>query len=123
MVIEGQRVLAIERTPPLPPTLDRLLAAMRVTYRAPLLIRGTRPVCQSEQDHRLHLFAEGRHVGRDGVTRDLRLFMCADCQSVGVRDVSYDRLDGLPVGRKGPARRDAILGWYSGQRRNGREYR
>lgn len=123
MVIEGQRVLAVTRTPPLPPTLDRLLAAMRVTYRSDLVIRGTRPVCLSEQAHRLHLFVEGRHLGTDGVARDLRLFMCLDCSAVGVRDISLDRMPGLPAGRKGPARRDAILGWYSGARPGQRQYR
>lgn len=123
MVIEGQRVLAIQRTPPLPPTLDRLLATMRVTHRAPLVIRGTRAVCQSEQDHRLVLFCEGRHVGRDGIVRDLRLFACQDCGAVGVRDTSFDRLPGLTTGRRGPARKDAVLGWYSGARPSQREYR
>ena len=123
MVIDGQRVLAVDRRPPLPPTLDRLLATMRVTFRSPLAIRGTRPACQREQDHRLLLFAEGRHFGLDGILRDLRLFMCADCETVGVRDVSIDLMAGLPTGGHAPRRRDHLIGWYSGARRNQRQYR
>jgi len=121
-VIEGHRVLVIDRTPPIPQHLDRLLATMRLTYRNLVAPRGTRPTCQSERDHRLVLFAEGRHVGRDGVVRDLRLTICQDCASVCVRDITIDTLDRLPTGGRKPRRRDLVLGWYSGARRNNRTY-
>lgn len=121
-VIEGHRVLVVDRRPPLPQTLAALLAGMRVTFRTTTPIRGTRPACQSEQDHRLHPFVEGRHVGTDAVARDLRLLMCADCESVCVRDISLDTLSRLPTGRLSPRRRDHVIGWYSGARRNQRTY-
>ena len=121
MVIEGRRVLVTDRTPPIPGTLDRLLAEMVVTLAADVRPMGARAVCLAEV-HRLRVFREGRHVGRDGVVRDLRLLMCADCQAVAVRDVSVDRLTGLRTGSRLPRRRDFILGWYSGARANQRVY-
>lgn len=121
VVIEGRRALVKERRPPLPQTLDALLGAMRVTFRQPVPIRGARPACQSEQDHRLALFVEGRHLGSDAVARDLRLLMCADCESVCVRDITHDYIP--TPRRRSLRRRDAILGWYSGARRSQRQYR
>lgn len=121
MVIEGRRVLVTDRTPPIPGTLDVLLAEMRVTLAADVKPSGTRSVCISDQDHRLRVFREGRHVGRDGVVRDLRLLMCADCESVCVRDISRDRLAGLSISRL-PRRRDHVIGWYSGSRPANRVY-
>lgn len=119
--IEGRRVLVVDRTPPLPSRLDWLLRAMRVTWQTEVRTHGARAACVSEQDHRLTRFVEGRHVGTDGVVRDLRLLMCVDCESVCVRDITTDL---LPTARRRPARRrDGVLGWYSGARRSQREYR
>ena len=122
MVIEGRRVLVVERPPPLPRTLDALLAAMSVTFRAPVRITGWRRQCD-EQDHRFFPWIDGRHTGTDGVDRRLRLLMCVDCEAVCVRDVSFDYLSSVPVGGRGPARRDHVIAWYSGARMRGREYR
>lgn len=121
MVIEGRKVLVIERHPPLPANLGQLLAEMSLTFRSPVRITGWRPEC-SAQDHRLLPFVDGRHLGTDGLRRDLRLYQCADCEGVQVRDVSIDRLPRLTVGTTGPARRDYIIGWYSGARRGQRQY-
>ncbi len=122
-IIEGRKTLVVERKPPLQQKLDRLLGAMTLvrTY-GDFSPAGARASCEMRQ-HRFLNFRDGRHVGLDGVVRDLRLQMCADCGAVCVRDISVDRLDGLPVGRRGPARRDRVIGWYSGARRNRREYR
>jgi hypothetical protein len=122
MVIEGQRVLIVERRPPLQPTLEGLRLAMRVTWETRLTRQGTRSACLNES-HRLVRFLEGRHVGLDGAVRDLRLFMCADCEAVQVRDVSLDRLDRLPTGSQPLRRRDHVIGWYSGARPGQRQYR
>jgi hypothetical protein len=122
ITIEGRRALVIERTPPLPAHLDTLLQMMAVTVRAPIRIGGWRPECGQEQ-HRFQFFAEGTYR-----SRRLRLLQCADCEGVQVRDVTLDRLADLGAGRAryGPKgalrRRDHILGWYSGARRNQRTY-
>jgi hypothetical protein len=121
--IEGQKVLIVERRPPLQPTLAGLRHALRVTFEVPLRRTGARKACVSDQDHRLIRFLEGRHVGLDGVVRDLRLFMCADCEAVSVRDISIDRLDRLPTGSQPLRRRDHAIGWYTGSRPGQREYR
>jgi hypothetical protein len=128
--IEGQTTLVVKRRPPLQPKLDQLLHALiQVTYRADLMPGGARVECERRQ-HRFKRFREGRHVGLDGVVRDLRLEMCADCGAVCVRDISLDTLSALSgdardarlTARSGPRRRDHILGWYSGARRNQRTY-
>lgn len=119
-VIEGHRTLVIERRPPLPARLDVLLAAPGMT-RYPLLITGWRGECAA-QDHRLKLIAEGNVRCPDTVRRDLRIYQCADCEAVCVRDVSVDRLDRLPTGGRLPLRRNHVLGWYSGARRNQQTY-
>lgn len=122
-LVDGQKTIVVERTPPLQQKLDRLLAALtRVCDYGDVRPTGARAACEMRQ-HRFLRFREGRHVGLDGVVRDLALQMCADCGAVCVRDQSIDRLPGLSPGRGGPARRDLILGWYSGARRNRREYR
>lgn len=123
VMIEGRPVEVVERNPPLPKTLDRLLAQLRLSVRYDVKPAGTSRNCEVLRDHRFATFATGRHVGLDGIVRDLRLLMCADCSAVCVRDVSVDRLPGLPAGGRGPSRRDLVLGWYSGARRNRREYR
>jgi hypothetical protein len=121
--IEGQRTFVVERRPPLQPKLDGLIGALvPTTYRADFGLTGAALSC-SLRDHRFRRFREGRHVGLDGVVRDLALQMCTDCGAVCVRDVSFDRLPGLRIGRGGPRRRDLVLGWYSGARPNQREYR
>jgi hypothetical protein len=121
--IEGQQTLVVPRTPPLQQKLDQLLTAMfHVTFRADIKPRGARAACEAARDHRFKTIREGRHWGLDAVLRDLRVQMCADCGAVCVRDVSYDRFDTARVARQGPRRRDMILGWYSGARRNRREY-
>ena len=121
--IEGRETLVVERTPPIPPKLDRLLSELyEVRLRADIRPTGTSVQCETLRTHRFRDFREGRHFGSDGVIRDLRLQMCQDCGAVCVRDVSYDRLPGLSTGRRGPLRKDHVLGWYTGARRNHREY-
>lgn len=122
-MIEGRTVLVVERTPPIQPTLETLRRAMFVTFEIPLRRSGARKACISEQDHRLVRFLEGRHAGVDGVVRDLRLSMCADCEAVCVRDISIDRLARLPTGSQPLRRRDHVIGWYTGARPRQREYR
>lgn len=123
-IIEGQPTLVVERRPPLPQSLPVLLGALsHVTAREDIVPGGTSVRCEQQRSHRFGVLRQGRHVGLDGVVRDLRIEMCRDCGAACVRDISYDRLAGLPVGRRGPARRDQVLGWYSGSRRRGREYR
>lgn len=121
-IIEGRKVLVTERRPPLPSRLDRLIAQMRITLRVPITITGWRADCGA-QEHRLLVIFEGIHRGTDNVLRELRLLQCADCEAVCVRDITFDRLPRLATTRRGPARRDEILGWYSGARRNQRQYR
>lgn len=122
-VIEGRKTVVTTTRPPLPQKMPDLLAhLMAVTYRADFTPAGARAACERRL-HRFQRFREGRHLGLDGLLRDLRLEMCADCGAVCVRDISVDRLAGLPTGRSGPARRDLVIGWYSGARRNHREYR
>jgi hypothetical protein len=129
-LIEDRKVLVVERRPPLPARLDALLAApgMRLF---PVRITGWRRECD-EQDHRLVPLAEGPYRGPDRIRRSLRLSMCADCESVCVRDVSVDDLRAYDPGGRGMARptararlrrRDLVLGWYTGARRHQREYR
>jgi hypothetical protein len=123
VTIDGRRALVVDRRPPLPPTLDVLLGRLVLATRYPVKVAGARAVCESEQDHRLELFAEGRHIGHDGIARDLRISMCIDCESVCVRDVSRDTIARLPTGRHPLRRRNHVLGWYTGARRNQRQYR
>lgn len=123
-VIEGQKTLVVNRRPPLQPSLDRLLAAMyRVTAREDIRPEGASIRCEAQRDHRFGVLREGTHVGLDGVVRDLRVEMCRDCGACCVRDVSFDHYPGLTHARRGPVRRDEILGWYTGARRRQREYR
>lgn len=119
--MDGRPVLTFERKPVIQPTLERLLSALNVTYSAEVRPGGASSVC-TERDHRLIRFREGRHVGLDGVVRDLRLLMCADCETVCVRDITVDRLPGLRSGRLMPRRRNLILGWYTGARPRQRVY-
>lgn len=129
MNIDGQPVLVFEPPSPLPTTLMGLLAHLRVTFRADVRPTGARKSCEVPEieggiprDHRLVRFREGRHLGLDGIVRDLRLLMCADCETVCVRDISVDRLERLPTGVLAPRRRDSVIGWYTGARPNQRVY-
>lgn len=124
MVIEGQRVQVVERTPPIPRKLDELVAQLFGVIRSEdIRPTGASAQCERLREHRMGVLREARHFGSDRVLRDVRVEMCRDCGAVCVRDISYDRLDGLTPGRRGPVRRDHIIGWYSGARRNRREYR
>lgn len=131
VTIDGRPVLEFTRQPPLPSTLHGLLGQLRVTFRADVRPTGARASCEVPEvvggvprDHRLVRFREGRHVGLDGVVRDLRLFMCADCEAVDVRDVSWEEVWHTVRGRARllPRRRDDHMGWYTGARRNQRVY-
>jgi hypothetical protein len=120
--IEGQRTVVTRRDPPLQKSLPDLLGAMySVTSRYDITPSGASSLCAS-RNHPFRTFRDGRHVGTDGIIRDLHLEMCPHCGAVCVRDVTLDRMDGLPIGRGGPRRRNHILGWYSGARPNNRTY-
>lgn len=135
--IDGQTLLMFDQPSPLPPSLPALLARLRVTFRADVRPTGARQSCEVAEaddrgvarDHRLVRFREGRWMGPDGVVRDLRLLMCADCEAVCVRDISIDRIEDLDptgmcrLGRRAPQRRNKVLGWYTGARPRQREYR
>lgn len=123
-MIEGRSTLVVNRRPPLQPSLDRLLSAIyMVTAREDIRPSGAAVQCEQLREHRFGLLRAGTHVGLDGLVRDLRVLMCRDCGACQVRDVSVDRLEGLPTGRQKPNRRDLVLGWYSGARRNQRQYK
>lgn len=67
--------------------------------------------------------------------RNLRLEMCADCGAVAVHDITPEKWAGarpaslvnLATGARRVAsavgQPDLVIGWYSGKRRAGREYR
>lgn len=130
VIIAGRQVEVQTIDWGLPSKMDALLAALfGVTHREDIVLRGTSAACEVWRTHRFQLFRAGRYYPVSGVMRgqvlDLRLNMCADCGAVEVRDISYDRsFDGepVPLGRGSPARRDRIIGHYSGKRRAGREY-
>lgn len=122
--IEGQQTLVVERRPPLQPKLDGLLGALfHVRVSKDIRPAGARASCEADREHRFDVLREGRHVGFDGVVRDLRVQMCIDCGAACVRDITHDRLPGLPTGSQPARRRDLVLGWYSGKRRAGREFK
>lgn len=151
--IEGTPTYVVENDHGLPGSLETLLREMSsfgFTYEDDPTLRGTRPACEQLREHRFVRFREGRwfarrslHI-RGGPTSvrvippgvlSLALTICADCGAVCVRDVSTEmwagarptRLVNLRTGdeRIAPARgnRDVVIGWYSGKRRAGREYR
>lgn len=127
------------------------MAHFGFAFREDIVPRGTRTSCEQLNEHRFATFREGRWWNRtpfrvSGGHPDsfrvieaglllLRLEMCQDCGAVCVRDVSPEpeagatpvRLKNLLTGawRTAPSvgRRNVVLGWYSGKRRAGREYR
>lgn len=119
--IEGRQVLVIDRRPPLQATIGEVIAHLTVTYRAPVKIQGWRGECD-RQDHRFAHVLSGRHLGTDGVWRDLQFHQCQDCEAMCIRDVSIDLLPGLDSGRLGPRRKNHILAWSTGSRKNQRTY-
>jgi hypothetical protein len=132
--IEGVQTRVEKRVPPIPQKLDRLFAEMfSLTVSRDIKLAGARSQCDTLREHRLETIRKGRHFGTDRVLRDLQVDMCADCGAVCVRDISYDtltlqslrtgRMYDVPTARRGPVRRNHIIGWYSGARRNSREYR
>jgi hypothetical protein len=131
LTIEGRRTLVVERHPPLPATLKLLLEGgrdsdglwqpIRLVVRRPLRLGGTRAAC-GQQDHRLADWLEGFHTGSDGIARYLRILVCQDCGAVCVRDSSFDHLDQLPTGGQRLRRKNHVIAWYSGARRNQRTY-
>lgn len=127
--IDGTRVVVSPTGSGLPAKLEALLGEMAgfgFGFRDDFTLTGARPSCTVLREHRFRRFREGRWFARAGIRRgqvlDLHLLMCADCGAVQVRDVSYDFLPGLGVGRRGPNRRNHILDWYSGARPNQRTY-
>jgi hypothetical protein len=151
--IEGQRTLVVDNQSTLPKSLAVLLSEMApfgFSERADFALAGTRTACEVLRVHRWRVFRVGHwsNPAPFGVVvspeytetvprgvRNLRLEMCADCGAVCVRDVSTHgwagarpaRLFNTTTGaeRIAPAvgRRDLVIGWYSGKRRAGREYR
>lgn len=119
--IEGRRTLVVPNAAPLPKKLDALLKTMKVRRMNRITPSGASSLCKA-REHPFANFVEGTHRGLDGVQRDLLLQMCPHCGAVCVRDRSFDGLPGLPTGGRGPARRDHILGWYSGARPGNRQY-
>lgn len=124
ITIEGRRVRVEERTPPLPQRLDQLLDAMYgVTHREDIRPTGATTACTRDNDHPFRPLQIGRYLGPDRVLRDLRVEMCPHCGACAVRDVTRDRIAGLPTGRLPLGRRDHLLGWYTGARPRQRQYR
>ena len=121
--IEGTETLIVESNPPLPAKLDALLRGMsHVAFHEVIQPTGASNACTVWRTHRFGILQEGVYVCLDGIVRDLRIQMCRDCGACCVRDISFDRLPGLPLGRSGAARRDLILGWYSGARSGQRQH-
>jgi len=115
-IADGLVAQVIESTV-LPVNLMTLLTQLRAVREAPALRPvGTRISC-TQGLHDLQPWRQG--VWR---SRELRLSLCTYCGAVEVRDVSVDLLSGVSTGRNLPRRRDAILGWYSGSRPQGRVF-
>lgn len=120
-IADGVMAEEIDRRSILPPTLDVLLARIRTIARRDFALRGPRAQCRDDSAVKTHAYqawVNGVYAGLE-----LRLTRCLFCGAVEVRDISIDVLPGLSAGRSGSRRRSVILGWYSGQRTAGREYR
>ncbi len=152
-VIEGRAVLVAANQSTLPRSLSTLLAEMApfgFSERHDFTLAGARPACEVLRVHRWQSFRTGHWsnarafdvvIGTDQRTtipagvRSLRLEMCADCGAVCVRDISTHgwmgasaaRLVNTQTGQERIApsvgQREIVIGWYSGKRRAGREYR
>lgn len=146
LVVESQSAL-----PKSLATLLSEMAPFGFSERYDFTLAGARPACEVLRVHRWQTFRVGHWpnprpfqvvIGHGGETetiprgtRNLRLEMCADCGAVMVRDISThgwlgakpSRLVNTQTGaeRIAPAvgQRDLVIGWYSGKRRAGREYR
>lgn len=116
VTINGMPARVVEAPRVLPQRLDALLAALRAVTRHQVVVRGASTDC-GEGEHRFGRWLEGVFG-----MRQLALSMCADCGTVEVRDVSISVIPGAPPGTSPLRRRDELLGWYSGSRRNGRQY-
>lgn len=115
-VADGVLAEVVERTI-LPRQLEALLGELRMARSQPARLLGTRRACV-DGEHELASWRTGLWAGRD-----LRLSLCAYCGAIEVRDVSFDILPGIKAGRGGLRRRSDVLGWYSGKRPLGREFR
>ena len=117
VVIDGQRTMYHPVPSILPPSMAVLLRVLRnARVLTPLRFAGYRPDC-GEGNHRLVEWLNG-YFG----TRELLVERCLDCEMAAVRDVSFDRINGLPTGRLALRRRSDLLGWYTGSRAARRVY-
>lgn len=101
----------------LPPRLDELLIRLRDAQARPVpYVAASTPHESGQADHRMLTWVEGVYG-----ERALRLRKCVGCEAVEIRDVSFD----IAIGnaRLAPRRIDALLGWYTGHRPRGREFR
>lgn len=114
--VDGEPVQVLERATNLPPRLDALLSEAKIFASTPVRVVGNRADCVAAE-HEWRKWLEGYYRGME-----VQLRRCLFCGSVEVRDVSFDLLPGVAVGKTGPRRRSDVLGWYSGKRPAGREY-
>lgn len=98
----------------LPPRLDALLAHLLRVSTIPVFIGGFATAC-SDRNHAFALWKVGWYGARN-----LQLSICPACETVEVRDISLDSVLGLPTGPGALRRRDELLGWYAGTRRDRR---
>jgi hypothetical protein len=116
----------------LPPSLGALLEALEVLERRQVITRGYSREC-GEDLHDFQRWLTGlyrppvpAHVAaafRATAPPALALVLdrCRNCETVEVRDRTFDRIaEGQRLVASG--RRDGLLGWYSGARRNQRTY-
>lgn len=114
--VGGEPVQVLERVTDLPPRLDAFLEQATILSTTRLRILGNRQDCV-DAEHDWHHWLRGVWRGAEIECR-----RCVFCASVEVRDVSFDVLPGVAVGRQGPRRKSDVLGWYSGNRPAGRQY-
>lgn len=115
-VADGVKARRFTRVSPLPPSLDTLLARLAHVQTRTVALHSTRRAC-TDGEHERVPWITGVYAGLH-----LRLDVCPWCHGVEVRDISYDMRPGLQPGRRGPARRSDVLGWYSGRRPAGRTF-
>lgn len=114
--IDGKPARVVEPRRVLPQHLDDLLRALRGSTRRDVFVRGASRDC-ADGEHALGRWLTGLYG-----MRELELSMCTNCGTVEVRDVSISVIPGAPLGTSPLRRRNELLGWYSGVRRNGRTY-